>query len=100
MPGIIHVGCFAHARRKFFEAEKANKNSKSAQEGIKHIRKLYDIENELRDKIADNNDMFLSERKARAGTVLEKFKAWLEKRRALILRLTTTLVKTRYDLLC
>jgi transposase len=81
MPGIIHVGCFAHARRKFFEASKANKNSKSAQEGIKHIRKLYDIENELRDKIADNNDMFLSERKVRAGPVLEKFKAWLEKRK-------------------
>ncbi len=81
MPGIIHVGCFAHARRKFFEAEKENKNSKSAQEGIKHIHKLYDIENELRDKIADNNDMFLSERKVCAGPVLEKFKAWLEKRK-------------------
>jgi len=36
---------------------------------------------ELRDKIADNNDIFLSERKARAGPVLEKFKAWLEKRK-------------------
>jgi transposase len=81
MPGIIHVGCFAHARRKFFEAEKVNKNSKSAREGIKHIRNLYDIENELREKFADNNDTFLSERKARAGPVLEKFKAWLEKRK-------------------
>jgi len=81
MPGVIHVGCFAHARRKFFEAAKINKNSKSAQEGIKHIRNLYDIENELREKFADNNNMFLSERKTRAGPVLEKFKAWLEKRK-------------------
>jgi transposase len=81
MDGIIHVGCFAHARRKFYEASKTNKESLSAQEGIKHIRKLYDIENELREKIKNNNDLFLSERKARAGPVLEKFKAWLEKRK-------------------
>jgi len=81
MGGIIHVGCFAHARRKFYEAAKATKESRSAQEGIKHIRRLYDIEDELREKIKDNNDLFLSERKARAGPVLEKFKAWLEKRK-------------------
>jgi len=81
MPGIVHVGCFAHSRRKFFEAAEVDKNSKSAQEGIKHIRKLYDIENELRETITNNNDLFLSERKARAGPVLEKFKAWLEKRK-------------------
>ncbi len=81
MPGIVHVGCFAHSRRKFYEAAKVDKNSKSAQEGIKHIRKLYDIENELREKITDNDDLFLAERKARAGPVLEKFKAWLEKRK-------------------
>ena len=81
MGGIIHVGCFAHARRKFYEAAKTNKESRSAQEGIKHIRNLYDIEDELREKIKDNNGLFLSERKARAGPVLEKFKAWLEKRK-------------------
>jgi transposase len=38
MPGIIHVGCFAHARRKFFEASKINRESRSAEEGIKYIR--------------------------------------------------------------
>jgi len=80
MPGIIQVGCFAHARRKFFEASKASKESRSAEEGIKYIRSLYIIENELRDKNMDNG-MFLSERKARAGPVLEKFKAWLLKRK-------------------
>jgi hypothetical protein len=47
MPEIIHAGCFAHARRRFFEAAKASKETKSAREGIKHIRKLYDIENEF-----------------------------------------------------
>src|SRR5215470_4821776 len=35
MPDIIHVGCFAHARRKFFEASKASKKPQSAEGGIK-----------------------------------------------------------------
>jgi transposase len=80
MAGIIHVGCFAHARRKFFEAAKVNKGSRSAEEGLKHIRNLYGIENELRDEDMDGAS-FLRERKARAGPVLEKFKAWLIKRK-------------------
>ena len=79
-PEIIQVGCFAHARRKFFEAAKVTKDARSAHEGIKHIRNLYDIEDELRGKKLDKGT-FLSERKARAGPVLEKFKAWLLKRK-------------------
>ncbi len=80
LTGIIQVGCFAHARRKFFEAAKISSKSRSAEEGMKYIRCLYVIENELRDKNIDNG-IFLSERKARAGPVLEKFKAWLLKRK-------------------
>jgi transposase len=79
MPEIIHVGCFAHARRKFFEAAKVAKDGRSAQEGIKHIRNLYGIEDDLRSQnLCDTT--FLNERKARAGPVLEKFKTWLMKR--------------------
>jgi transposase len=70
--GIVHVGCFAHARRKFYEVAKASKERRSAQEGLKYIRTLYTIENELRDKKMDGLT-FVSERKARAGPVLEKY---------------------------
>ena len=81
MPDIIHVGCFAHARRKFFEAAQVKTDKKSskplsANEGINHIRKLYLIEDELRSRDMDEAT-FLIERKARAGPVLEKFKTWL-----------------------
>ena len=76
---IIHVGCFAHARRKFFEAAKAMKKSHSAEEGIKHIRKLYSLEDELRSQNLDD-EKFLSERKAKAEPILEEFKRWLLKR--------------------
>jgi transposase len=79
MPGIIHVGCFAHARRKFFEASKVNKESRSAEEGVKHIRKLYLLEGALRSKQL-SDEQFLAERKAGAVLILEQFKAWLLKR--------------------
>jgi transposase len=82
---IIQVGCFAHSRRKFFEASKASKTPQSAEEGIKHIRKLYYLEDELRSKYDKKENekeaaLFLSERKSRAGPILEDFKKWLLKR--------------------
>jgi transposase len=80
-PEIIHVGCFAHSRRKFFEASKASKASKSAEEGIKYIRKLYEIEKEMRAKDISEG-YFLEQRKQAVQPVLEQFKSWLLKRAA------------------
>jgi len=80
MPGIIHVGCFAHARRKFFEAAKINKKQQSAEEGIKHIRKLYLLEDALRDKWKNDLEKFNEERKKEAVPLLAAFKEWLLKR--------------------
>jgi transposase len=79
LPGIIHVGCFAHARRKFFEASKATKKPQSAEEGLKYIRKLYEIESTLRNKNLEENK-FLLERKELAEPILCAFRAWLNKR--------------------
>jgi transposase len=76
---IIHVGCFAHARRKFFEASKAGKAARSAEEGIKHIRRLYYLEDELRSQNL-KDETFLSQRKAKAVPILNDFKKWLMKR--------------------
>ena len=80
MSDIIHVGCFAHARRKFHEASKATKKPQSAEEGIKHIRKLYRLEEELRNEKLDN-ETFLAKRKSRAEPILTEFKEWLLKRK-------------------
>ena len=84
MPGIIQVGCFAHARRKFFEAAKASKKSQSAEEGVKYIRRLYDLENSLRGEDLEEND-FLEKRKAGAAPILAKFLEWLKNREAELL---------------
>ena len=83
LPGILHVGCFAHARRKFFEAAKVTKTPQSAEEGMKYIRKLYEIENSLRDELESRNKTeseFLDERRKQAEPVLSAFKVWLNKR--------------------
>jgi len=79
LPGVTHVGCFAHARRKFFEASKATKKPQSAEEGIKHIRKLYEIEDRLRKENMSEKD-FLVERKKQAEPALSAFHTWLNKR--------------------
>ena len=78
-PDIIHIGCFAHARRKFFEAAKLAKKAGSAEEAMKYIRQLYDAESDLRKKSL-TPDAFLAERKERSALILEKFRSWLDKR--------------------
>ena len=78
-PGIIHVGCFAHARRKFFEASKSTKTPQSAEEGIKHIRKLYELETALR-KENLSETAFVCERKKQVEPILAAFRTWLNKR--------------------
>jgi transposase len=54
MPGVVHVGCFAHARRKFDEAlrgqgkikkmSKPGSKKRLAEQGFSKINKLYEIE--------------------------------------------------------
>jgi transposase len=52
--GLIHVGCFAHARRRFFEALKAlpnaqRKQASAAHEAVQRIDALYRIERQNKD---------------------------------------------------
>ena len=54
--------------------------SKSAEEGIKYIRRLYEIEDAMRAKNLHEDD-FLKKRKEAAVPILEQFKAWLLKRK-------------------
>jgi len=80
LPGIIQVGCFAHARRRFFEAAKINKKPQSAEEGMKYIRRLYQLEDALRSKWKDDLEKFHEDRKKEAAPIFTEFKQWLSKR--------------------
>jgi transposase len=83
-PGIRLVGCFSHARRNFVKVidarGKAAKNKPgSAEVALDYIGQLYKIE-----KIARERQLLAEEivalRKEKAIPVLEKFKAWMDKR--------------------
>lgn len=71
------VGCFAHARRKFMEAKKAQPKGKSGKADIAlaTIQKLYRIETEIKAKVAtEKHDI----RQEKALPLLNRFKAWLD----------------------
>ena len=46
--GVTEIGCIAHARRKFFELHATNK-SVLAEQALRFIQLLYEIESEVRD---------------------------------------------------
>lgn len=46
--GVTEIGCMAHARRKFFELHATNKST-LAEQALRYIQLLYEIEREVRD---------------------------------------------------
>lgn len=46
--GVVHVGCWAHARRKFFEALTANRQDKTALEMVVRVDALFRVDAEAR----------------------------------------------------
>jgi transposase len=74
----ILVGCWAHARRKFVEAKKAQPKGKTgrADWAISHLQKLYRIESEIK---AMNPAEKQQARQKKAGPLLDEFKVWLNK---------------------
>jgi transposase len=77
---ITHVGCWAHARRKFDEAAKASKEPGLAMEAIHLIRNLYILEKKLRallDAGKLSPDIFMAQRKELAEPILKEIEDWL-----------------------
>lgn len=79
---VIHLGCWAHARRKFIEADKARpKKSKSGSTTIalKFIKDLYNVERTAKRKGLEGEGLVVYRQKY-AAPLLEKFKQWLDKK--------------------
>lgn len=81
--GIMHVGCLAHARRKFFDAVKAQHKVGAdgekglAPQALRLIRKLYAIEKAARDvKMSAAQRHAL--RQAQARPIWTELRAWLD----------------------
>lgn len=80
MPGITQVGCFAHARRKFDEAVKAQgKGGKAkagkATKGLAYIQKLYRIETLIKQ---DSPAIRWQVRQQDAKPLLAEIRTWLD----------------------
>jgi len=84
--GIVHVGCWAHTRRKFDEALRGQGKSKKkgskktpkeskARQALSQIQALYRIERKLKE--ASIEQRYLA-RQERTKPLLEKLRAWLD----------------------
>ncbi len=81
--GVYHLGCWAHARRKFMDIKKSRaKNSKktgSVDEALNYIKKIYAIETKAR-KMDLSGQELLQLRQNEAKPILDKMHKWLEKK--------------------
>ncbi|KAA0940279.1 IS66 family transposase, partial [Pseudomonas sp. ANT_H14] len=77
-PGVERLGCWAHARRKFVDAQKVQPKGKigRADMGLNLINKLYGIEREFKEVTDDQR--FVG-RQEKSLPVLAELKSWLEK---------------------
>jgi transposase len=74
--GVVMLGCWAHARRKFVDVTKAASTGSAAHEAIEYIRKLYDVESEAEQRSL-NEEQTMELRRLRTVPVLENFHRWL-----------------------
>ncbi len=72
---VTRLGCWDHARRKFFEAFKTNSGKKVGKKGIVLIDKLYKIEEDISELSVEKK---LEIRKEKSLPVLAEIKEWLE----------------------
>jgi transposase len=73
--GRVRVGCFAHVRRKFFEALSTES---SAQRALDYILELYEVEYFAAEEGVLGTDRHLAMRILRSGDVMENFHKWLK----------------------
>ncbi len=85
-PGVVHLGCWAHARRKFTDALKGQGKSRKkgakrsarqskAEAGLRFIQKLYAIERSVRDLSVQER---LDVRQQRSLPVVRELRMWLD----------------------
>jgi len=76
--GITHAGCWAHARRKFVDAQKVQPKGKTgkADWALNQIRKLYGVEKQAK-ALEPEARQALREQKSRP--LIDQLRTWLDK---------------------
>jgi transposase len=93
--GIERLGCWAHARRKFIDAQKVQPKGKTgrADVALNLINKLYGIERDLKDA---RDAERLSARQQRSQPVLDQLKTWLDRTHPQVTAKTTLGLAVNY----
>ncbi len=78
--GVTEIGCMAHARRKFFELHAINK-SQIAEQALRYIQVLYEIESKVRDL---EPDLRCRIRQEKAVPVMTRLHGWMIAQRAAV----------------
>jgi transposase len=89
-PDIVHLGCWAHSRRKFVNVTKVRKKHRSkranpkslADEALTYIGQLYLVEKEARRRELDTIQI-RQLRQEKSKPILDKFKDWLDAKKPL-----------------
>ncbi len=77
---VVEVACWAHARRKFYDARKSD--AKRSHEVLAMIRLLYNVERDAKELDADNRAAL---RQQRSRPLLDDLHAWLTEHRDAVL---------------
>jgi transposase len=91
---IMEAGCWAHARRKFFEAHK-HTQSEIARQALEYIGQLYAIEDKAREQTQQQRWQL---RQTLSVPLLERFKAWLMSQRVQLAKADATAKAIDYTL--
>lgn len=75
---IHRLGCWAHARRKFVDAQKMQPKGKTgkADQALAYIQQLYRIESDIKEKTSLEK---LTVRQQQSQPIIDKLKSWLDK---------------------
>ena len=80
---IRHIGCWAHARRKFTDVTKAlgkKRKTGAADVALKYIRKLYAVEKKIRAGNSSSEEIY-EIRQGESKPILDDFEKWLRKKK-------------------
>ena len=80
--GLKRVGCWDHARRKFFDAFKSSNGKGVGKKGLDYIKKIYKVEKEIRSLESGDKKRI---RKEKSLPILKEFKFWIDEIRSKII---------------
>lgn len=78
--GVTEIGCMAHARRKFFELHAIHKST-LAEQALRYMQVLYEIEGEIKDLEPGSRRRI---RQEKAVPVMDALHAWMIAQRDIV----------------